>query len=50
LRKLEREEQEYEIKLATLKTAIDQGDSSGIAEGSSFTRVRQALKLSRKTR
>jgi len=50
LRILEREEQEYEAKLAALKTAIDQGDASGPAEGNSFARVRQALKLSRKKR
>ena len=50
LRTLEREEQEYEAKLAALKTAIDEGDASGVAEGNSFARVRQALKLSRKKR
>jgi len=50
LRTLEREEQQYEAKLAALKTAIDEGDSSGVAEGNSFARVRQALKLSRKKR
>jgi antitoxin ParD1/3/4 len=50
LRTLEREEQEYEAKLAALRTAIDEGDSSGVAEGNSFARVRQALKLSRKKR
>ncbi|MGD1104991.1 MAG: type II toxin-antitoxin system ParD family antitoxin [Terriglobia bacterium] len=48
LRTLEREEQEYEAKLAALKTAIDEGDSSGVAEANSFTRVRQALKRPRK--
>ena len=50
LRTLEREEQQYEAKLAALKTAIDAGDASGVAEGNSFARVRQALKLSRKKR
>jgi antitoxin ParD1/3/4 len=50
LRALAREEQQYEAKLAALKTAIDEGDSSGAAEGNSFARVRQALKLSRKKR
>jgi antitoxin ParD1/3/4 len=50
LRTLEREEQQYEAKLAALKSAIDEGDSSGVAEGNSFARVRQALKLSRKKR
>ena len=50
LRNLEREEQRYEIKLAALRSAIDAGDSSGVAKGNSFARVRQALKLSRKKR
>ena len=50
LRTLEREEQQYEAKLAALKTAIDEGDASGVAEGNPFARVRQALKLSRKKR
>ena len=46
LRTLEREDQQYEAKLAALRTAIDEGDASGIAEGNAFTRVREALKLS----
>ena len=50
LRTLEREEQQYEIKLAALKSAIDAGDSSGVAEGNSFARVREVLKRSRKKR
>jgi antitoxin ParD1/3/4 len=50
LRTLEREEQRYEVKLAALRMAIDKGDASGVAEGNSFARVRQALKLSRKKR
>jgi antitoxin ParD1/3/4 len=33
LRTLEREEQQYEVKLAGLRAAIDEGDASGIAEG-----------------
>src|SRR5437899_6905181 len=32
LRTLEREEQQYEAKIAALKAAIDAGDASGIAE------------------
>jgi putative addiction module CopG family antidote len=32
LRTLERDEREYEVKLAALRTAIDAGDSSGIAQ------------------
>jgi len=48
LRTLERKEQEFELKLAALRTAIDAGDASGIAEGNSFHRVRQKLNLPRK--
>jgi len=40
LRSLESEEQEYETKVAALRTAID--------EGHPFTRVRATLKLSKK--
>ena len=50
LRTLEREEKEYEAKIAMLRTAIDEGDSSGIATGNPFARVRQKLKLSKKRR
>ena len=50
LRTLEREEQEYEAKLATLRTAIDDGDTSGVAEGDPCARVRETLKLSKKRR
>ena len=45
LRTLEREEQEHELKLAALRSAIDQGDASGIARGNVFGRVRKAIKL-----
>src|ERR1035441_6210192 len=50
LRTLEREELQYEAKLAALRTAIDEGDGSGVAEGNPFDRVRQALKLREKKR
>jgi len=50
LRTLEREEQEYEVKLARLRAAIDEGDASGVAEGNPFERVRTRLKLSKKRR
>jgi putative addiction module CopG family antidote len=50
LRTLEREEQEYEAKLAALRAAIDEGDASGIAEGKPFDRVREALRPSNKKR
>ena len=45
LRNLEREEQQYEAKLAVLRTAIDEGDSSGIAKRDVFARVRKTLNL-----
>jgi antitoxin ParD1/3/4 len=45
LRLLEREEQEYEAKIAALRAAIDEGDASGIAEGDVFARVRRSLGL-----
>ena len=38
-------EQEYATKLTALRTAIDEGDASGIAKGNIFARVRKALKL-----
>ena len=43
LRTLEREERHYEAKLAALRTAIDEGDASGIAENGVFARVRRKL-------
>jgi len=45
LRTLEREERQYEAKLAALRAAIDEGDASGIARGYIFRRVRKAIKL-----
>jgi antitoxin ParD1/3/4 len=45
LRTLEREEQQYQAKLAALRGAIDDGDSSGLAEGDVFKRVRETLEL-----
>ena len=50
LRTLEREERQIEAKLAALRPAIDEGDASGVAKGSSFARVRQMLQRSRKKR
>jgi antitoxin ParD1/3/4 len=44
LRTLEREERQYEAKLAALRAAIDEGDASGIAKGNVFGRVRKAIK------
>jgi antitoxin ParD1/3/4 len=45
LRTLEREERQYEAKLAALGSAIDEGDASGITEGNVFDRVRKTLNL-----
>lgn len=45
LRTLEREERQCEAKLAALRTAIDEGDASGIAKGDAFDRVRKTLNL-----
>lgn len=39
LRSLERDEQEFEAKLAALRQAIDEGDSSGFVTGDVFARV-----------
>jgi len=48
LRTLEREEHQYEAKLAALRSAIDAGDGSGVAEGNPFDRVRKTFKLTGK--
>ena len=45
LRSLEREEQEFKAKLATLRAAINEGDASGIARKGVFSRVRKTLNL-----
>jgi antitoxin ParD1/3/4 len=45
LRTLEREERVFEAKLAALRSAIDEGDASGIAEGDVFAQVRETLHL-----
>jgi antitoxin ParD1/3/4 len=50
LRTLEREEQQFEAKIAALREAIDKGDASGVTKGNSFERVRRKLQLSRKER
>jgi len=46
LRTLEREERLYEAKLEALRTAIDEGDASGVAEGDIFAQVRETLHMS----
>jgi antitoxin ParD1/3/4 len=48
LRALDRDERQYEAKLAALRAAIDDGDSSGVTEGDPFGRVRETLKISKK--
>ena len=45
LRTLERDDQEYQAKLAALRAAIDEGDTSGVARNKVFARVRKTLKL-----
>jgi antitoxin ParD1/3/4 len=45
LRSLERDEQQFEAKLAVLRAAIDEGDASGIASKDVFSRVRKTLNL-----
>jgi len=45
LRTLERDERIFEAKLEALRTAIDEGDASGIAEGDVFEQVRESLHL-----
>lgn len=45
LRTLEREERQYEAKLARLRSEIDEGDASGVADGDVFARIRETLKL-----
>lgn len=48
LRVLERDEREYEEKLAALRTAIDRGLASGIAEPGVFSRLREKYGLPQK--
>ncbi|WP_213804570.1 type II toxin-antitoxin system ParD family antitoxin [Granulicella sp. dw_53] len=45
LRGLEREEKEYDAKMAALTRAIEEGDASGIAEGDVFEDILQELGL-----
>jgi antitoxin ParD1/3/4 len=42
----ERHEKEHAAKLDALRSAIDEGDASGVARGNVFGRVRKTLKLS----
>jgi antitoxin ParD1/3/4 len=45
LRSFDREERQFEVKLARLQAMIDEGDASGIAEGNVFERVREKMNL-----
>ena len=47
LRTLERNERTHETKLTALRTAIDAGDASSVAESGVFPRVRTKLNLPR---
>jgi len=49
LRGLQREEEQYEARLAALRSAVDLGDASGIAERDVFARVRKAVNLPKRT-
>src|ERR1039458_4137821 len=50
LRTLEREEEQYEAKLAALQGAIDEGDASGIAHGTKLARFRRKVNLPKRLR
>jgi antitoxin ParD1/3/4 len=50
LRTLEREDREYEAKIAALRAAIAEGDASGVAEGDPFARVWETLGLPQESR
>jgi antitoxin ParD1/3/4 len=50
LRTLERDEREFEEKLAALRVAVDEGDASGVADGGFFGRVRAKLQMPVPTR
>ena len=41
LRNLDREERTSEAKLSSLRSAIDEGDASGVAEGDVLQRIRK---------
>ena len=50
LRTLDREDKLCQAKLEALRSAIDAGDTSGIAKGNVFERVRSKLHLPRTSR
>ena len=45
LRVLEREEHQFDARLAALRSAMDDGDESGFAEGNPFDHIRESLKV-----
>ena len=45
LRALDRDEQEFEVRLKLLGTALDEGEASGLAAGDVFSRVRKRAAL-----
>jgi len=47
LRLLEKEEREYEDKMAILRAAIAEGDASGVAEDGVFERIREKYGLTK---
>jgi antitoxin ParD1/3/4 len=48
LRLLERDERAYEEKMAALRTAIDKGIASGVADPGVFSRIRKKYGLSQR--
>ncbi|MDQ2948507.1 MAG: hypothetical protein M3Y27_21645 [Acidobacteriota bacterium] len=48
LETLEHWKQDYDGKFGPLRSAIDEGDASGVALGEPFARVRETLKLPKK--
>ncbi len=42
---MDHEEPPTEAKLSALRTEIDKGDASGVADGDPFARIREAHKL-----
>ena len=48
LRRLERDEREYEAKLFALRTAIDEGAASGVMDFCPFEQIRAAIQFSKK--
>ncbi len=50
VRTKERDDEQYGANLAALRTAIVEGDASGIAKGNVFARVRKTLNLPTKPR